>query len=117
MTERELLHKWLGGESGIIEDEIARLGVPQEMAKGVILRILHACERRRPYSWPTDPSDEISLCAGCHCMTKTIMGHCGKCQAPKTIQNLGKTDEIYAKPDISIQVNPKSHHYMEQKND
>lgn len=23
--------------------------------------------------------DEISLCGGCHCMTKTIKGVCGKC--------------------------------------
>jgi len=28
--------------------------------------------------------DQISLCGGCNCMTKTIKGKCGKCKAKKS---------------------------------
>lgn len=34
------------------------------------------------FNW-YDGSDEVSLCEGCHCMTHTINGRCGKCSAPK----------------------------------
>lgn len=104
MTDRELLHKWLGGMAGQFQDRLGR---------DLLIQILQTCERRRPYSWPTDPNDEISLCSGCHCMTKTIEAKCGKCQAPKSIQKVPKMAENYTKPSEPIQVNPKSHHYME----
>ncbi len=33
------------------------------------------------FTWGTQQQDEdeISQCKGCHCMTKTIKGVCGKC--------------------------------------
>jgi hypothetical protein len=34
------------------------------------------------------PDDEISLCYSCWCMTKTIKGICGKCEADKQEGNL-----------------------------
>ena len=36
-----------------------------------------------------DELDEISLCNGCYCMTKTIEGKCGKCKYVKD-----KSEEI-----------------------
>ena len=30
-----------------------------------------------------EDQNEISQCKGCHCMTKTIKGKCGKCKAVK----------------------------------
>lgn len=47
MTEHELFHKWLGGQSGIFIDELVELGLSPNQARNYIHRVLTTVERRR----------------------------------------------------------------------
>jgi hypothetical protein len=53
-------------------------------------RLISYCQLEQVSGAGEFDNADVSLCASCHCVTHTIDGTCGKCQQPKTLNQVSK---------------------------
>jgi hypothetical protein len=53
-------------------------------------RLISHCQLEQVSGAGEFDNADVSLCASCHCVTHTIDGTCGKCQQPKTLNQVSK---------------------------